>query len=129
MELNGVLRAKTVTASSGAGGNTYCNIQPPEGEIWKIHALSALHDDAALTLNIGFSDVIGSSILPMYSEAAVGAAGALVQLFDKLKVSGPVWANRDCYPWIYFAGMAGGKTITCRVVFERIVGVPTMNGA
>lgn len=126
---HGILRAFNVTGTSGAGGNTYCNIRPPEGEIWKIIAATVLHDDAALTMNIGWTDITGSLILPLYIEAAVGAGGALVQLFDKLKVSGQTWAHYQCYPYVYFAGMAAAKTITVRLVAEVVKGVPTMNDA
>lgn len=129
MDIHGPLRSWLVTAGSGAGGNTYCNLRPAEGVVWRLHAVTVLHDDAALTMNIGFADTIGSVINPMYSEANVGAAGALTQVFDKLKVTGPVWCNRNCYPYVYFAGMAAAKTITCRVVGEIIAGVPTWNGA
>lgn len=127
-DFHGVLRADEITASSGAGGNTYCNIQPPEGEIWKLYSLVAMQNDQALTMNMGWCDVIGSHILSMYTEANV-AASQLEDFFANIKANGPMWCNRDCYPYVYFAGMAASKTITCRVVYERVVGVPTMNGA
>ena len=129
LEMMGALRTSVITAASGAGGNTYCNIRPAEGEVWRIIAATCLHDDAALTMNIGMADTVGSTLAPMYSEAAVGAGGALVQLYDKLKVAGPIVANRDCYPYVYFAAMAAAKTITVRVVYQRIAGVANWNGA
>lgn len=127
-ELFGAVRAATVTAGSGGGGNTYCNVQPPEGEVWKLKALVCSQDDAARTMNMGWCDVIGSLIMPMYTELAVGAA-QIEDFFANVKHQGDIYANHDCYPFVYFAAMAAAKTITVYVVYERVVGVPTMNGA
>lgn len=121
-EYRGSMRVKQITQASGAGGNTYCNIQPPEGELWMIHAISASHDDVARTISWVWSDSPLSLIATLYTEAAVTA---MHYYHRDVGSAAPVQANRQVYPSFYVAAMAGAKTITVNVLYERIVGMPT----
>lgn len=121
-EYRGSIRVKQITQGSGAGGNTYCNITPPEGEIWMIHAISAVHDDVARTISWIWSDGPLSLIATLYTEAAVTA---MHYYHRDVGSAAPVQANHIVYPSYYVAALAAAKTITVNVVYERIVGAPS----
>lgn len=125
-ETRGSIRCKEITAASGAGGTTYCNITPPEGELWMIYAIYATHDDVARTISWVWSDTPAASIYTVYTEAAV----ATPHYYHRdVGSAAPVQANHAVYPSYCVSAMAGAKTITVHVLFERIVGVPTWSAA
>jgi len=118
------MRVKQITASSGGGGNIYCNIIPPEGEVWIVHAISASHDDAARSISWNWSDTPLSLIAVLYTEAGVTA---MHYYHRDIGSAAPFQVNHTVYPSYYVAAMAAGKTITVNVLYERIVGAPTWN--
>lgn len=122
----GSLRATTIATASGAGGTVYGNVQPPEGEVWDVYVVSEAHDDAARVLQWCIIDTIGSLILPVSYTAATTDRHSF---FTDTQAPGPIRLTHNCYIAAQIAAMAGAKTLTVNVLYERIVGVDTWTGA
>lgn len=121
-QLRGALRWQEITQASGAGGDTFLNVRPPDGEVWDIYAISAIHDDAARTIDWMTNDVDTGSYGSLYNEAAVTARrywGPNCGIYQ------PVRIHYKCYIMYKVTAMAAAKTITGEVLYERIVGWPT----
>jgi len=123
----GVLRGFTIAVASGAGGTVYVNVQPPEGEMWDLYAVSEMHDDAARVLQWCVIDDIGGLILPVYTSPA--ATAARQNFFNDTHSPGPIRVHHTCYIAAQVAAMAGAKTVTLNVIAERLVGVDTMDAS
>ena len=119
--LRGPIRVKQLTQGSPGGGSIYCNIRPPDGELWEIYAIAASHDDVARTIQWVWSDSPLALIATLYTEAGVTA---MHYYHRDIGASAPVQANYQVYPSYYVANIAAGKAITVNVVYERIVGIP-----
>jgi hypothetical protein len=124
--LRGALRGKSIATASGAGGTIYGNVQPPEGEVWDVYVVSEIHDDAARALQWCVIDTIGALILPL---ASVAATTDRHSFFTDTGATGPIRINHACYVAAQVTAMAGAKTLTINILYERILGAPTWTGA
>ena len=122
----GVLRGFTIAVASGAGGTVYVNVQPPEGEMWDLYAVSEIHDDVARVLQWCVIDDIGGLILPVYTSTATTDRR---NFFADTGSPGPLRVHHTCYIAAQVAAMAGAKTVTLNIIAERLVGVDTMNAS
>jgi len=123
--VRGPLRVIELTQASGAGGLITCTVRPPAGEVWDIYSGWASHDDAAgLTVEWFIYDTIGPILASIYIGATVPQ-----RLYQYVVVPAPFRINRECYLGFRVTGMAGAKTITVRLMVERITGVQTWTGA
>lgn len=118
--LRGPLRAHDLTQASGAGGDITLSIRPPAGEVWDLFHLRCTHDDAAgLTVQWRGIDTAGG-------ENCLLSQGTSVPRYlftDLAGCKGGLRINNDCYIGFKVNGMAGAKTISANVLYERITGV------
>jgi hypothetical protein len=124
--IKGHTRLVIITQASGAGGDTYANIRPPQGEVWVLKAAAASHDDVARTIAWQLNDTDTAAFASLYTEAAVTAAHYYHR--DVGNASDLV-LSYNCYLMYKIASMAAGKTITVNCAVERIVGARTDLGA
>lgn len=121
--IRGILRAAILTQGSGAGGNINCAIRPPESEVWDIIQCRGSHDDAGgLTVQWWLNDVVGPIQLILFS-----GTGTRYLHPDIGYPARPLRLTHASYLNFYVAGMAGAKTITVHVAYERILGLPLWN--
>jgi hypothetical protein len=121
-DVRGMMRAKIITKASGAGGNTALDIRPPEGEYWDVIQVRASHDDAGgLTDHWQVYDGYAIETASMY-----GGTGTRYLYPDIGNPARPLRLTYRCWLQFQVDGMAGAKTITAAVVFERICGMPVI---
>jgi len=124
-EYRGPLRVVEKTQASGAGGDTICYLQPPEGEVWDLYALSANQPDVARTVDWLACDTISGNKVIYELAAFTGYK----MLYTDIGFGQPLRLSAGCYLGFRVLAMAGSKTITLEALVERIVGVPVWNGA
>lgn len=119
-QFTGAMRTKSLTQGSGGGGNTILYVLPPEGEIWKIYAAKASHDDAAgITVDWLWADLDVPE-----TNAVFTATSQPRYLYTDVPSSHPLVCHFRSQLAFRGQGMAAAKTLTVVIVYERIVGVP-----
>ena len=124
-DIRGILRAFSLTQGSGAGGNTICEIRPPESEVWDIIQCRGSHDDAG-----GLTDywMLVDTLVPTTVILYAGTGNRYLHP-DIGTPARPIRTTHLSYLTFQVNAMAAGKTITVAVLAERILGMPLWNNA